>query len=81
MVKDNTVTGGDAGIVVTGGSPHLVGNTVERVTGRGIVVGLRASPTLTGNTACGNGVNLFVADNADPVIDETNEICMDAPAE
>ncbi len=56
-------------------------NSVTGMTGRGIVVGRGASPALSGNTACGNGENLFIGEGATPTIDDTNEICEDPPAE
>ena len=36
---------------------------------------------LTNNVSCENGENLWVADTATPVIDESNEICEDEAAE
>jgi len=80
MVKDNRIRGGDTGIALSG-SPTLVDNTVEGLTGRGIVVGMNSSPTLIGNMSCDNGTNLYVSDTAEPVIDDTNEICEDLPTE
>ena len=81
LIEDNTVVGGVAGIVVTGKSPLLRGNVVRGVEERGIVVGTGTSPTLSGNTSCDNGTNLFIGEGATPTIDDTNEICEDAPAE
>ena len=81
LVVGNTITGGDNGIVLTlGGSPTLDGNTVGGASNRGIVIGHDTSPTLTGNTICDNATNLFVAENAAPVL-EDNEICEDVLAE
>jgi len=81
LVEGNTVAGGRSGIVVTGGSGTLDGNSVTGASGRGLAIGGDASPTLTGNTACDNGENLWVSDGAEPVIDESNEICEGTPAE
>ncbi len=39
------------------------------------------SPVLRDNRSCGNGTNLIVADTATPDIDDSNEICEDAPAD
>src|SRR3990172_5978415 len=63
-IEDNAVTGGDVGIIVTSGAPAVDGNTIEGVTGRGLVVTLGASPALSGNTSCGNGTDLWVAEGA-----------------
>ena len=68
VIGDNRVSGGKAGIVIDLGSPEVRGNTVTGVEERGIDVGSGASPTLTGNRSCENGVNLFVAEGAEPVI-------------
>ena len=74
-IEDNAITGGQAGItIVADGSPTLTGNTVEGVTARGIAIA-DGSPTLTGNVLCGNGTNLWVADDAEPTIVDSNEIC------
>ena len=81
LIEQNAVSGGRAGIFIGGGSPIVRDNTVEGVEGRGIVVMRGASPILAGNTACGNGENLVVSDDATPEDDGTNEICEDAPAE
>jgi parallel beta-helix repeat protein len=79
-IEGNAVREGSAGIVVSGGAPLVSGNVVEGLEQRGLVVGFGASPTLSGNTSCDNGENLRVADGATPTIDDTNEICEDAPA-
>jgi parallel beta-helix repeat protein len=79
-IEGNTVREGTAGIVILSGAPLVAGNVVEGLEQRGLVVGSGTSPTLSGNTSCGNGENLRVADGATPVIDDTNEICEDAPA-
>jgi parallel beta-helix repeat protein len=81
VIEDNDVSGGGAGILVGDGSPTVTGNGIEGVEGRGLFVGGRASPTFSGNTSCGNGENLVVEDGATPTMDDTNEICEDAPAE
>ena len=79
-IEGNTVSGGVTGIVVTGGSPSVVDNTVEGASNRGISIGSTASPSISGNTVCGSQVNLYLSENASPQIGE-NEICPDAPAE
>jgi nitrous oxidase accessory protein NosD len=78
VVEGNVVTGGEAGLVTSLGSPTLTGNTITGVSGPGLA--LDGHPTLSGNSSCDNGENLWVADNATPVIDDSNEICEDAPA-
>jgi hypothetical protein len=81
MVIDNAIDGGGAGIVILvgGGSPALIGNTVEGASRRDIPVGDSSSSTPTGNRVCGNGTNAFVDGSAEPVLDD-NDICLDAPA-
>jgi len=81
LMDGNSVSGGTAGIVVGRGSPAITNNTLEGIEGRALAIGARTSPTLSGNTSCGNEVNLYVADNASPEIDETNEICEDASSD
>jgi hypothetical protein len=78
VFEGNVVTGGETGIVTSLGSPKLTGNTITGVSGRGLA--LAGRPALSGNSSCENGENLWVADNATPVIDDSNEICEDAPA-
>lgn len=78
--SNNSVESGNAGIWVGSGSPMLAGNSVRGTKGNGITVMAAASPTLSGNSSCDNVTNLFVSDGATPVIDDTNEICKDAPA-
>jgi parallel beta-helix repeat protein len=79
LVVGNSISGGRAGITtVVGGSPILDGNTVEGASSTGIAIGGLSSPTLTGNTVCDNATNLFVDDNAEPVM-EDNQICTDTP--
>lgn len=51
------------------------------MSGQGILVGGSTSPKLSGNTSCNNGENLKIVDSATPDIDDTNEICADAPVE
>ena len=63
------------------GTPDVRDNSVASVEERGLVIGFGASPTLSGNTSCDNGENLLVAEGATPSIDDTNEICEDAPLE
>jgi hypothetical protein len=57
------------------------GNSVRSASDRGLAIGFGASPTLSENLSCDNGENLWVAKGADPAIDDSNEICEDAPAE
>jgi hypothetical protein len=54
------------GIVIIAGSPRLVDNTIEDLSGRGITIALGASPSLSGNVVCGNGEDLWVAPGASP---------------
>ena len=80
-VTGNSITGGRTGIVTTGGSAPLSGNTVEGASNRGIAIGGDATALLRDNRACGNGENLWVADAANPDIDDSNEICEDGLTE
>ena len=75
IIESNVVTGGGDGIVSSLGSPTLTGNAITGLTGRGLA--LSGSPLLSGNTSCENGQNLWVAEDATPIIDDTNEICPD----
>lgn len=77
-VTNNTVRGGDVGITLST-SVLASGNDVEGATGSGILVSF-GTPMLRDNRSCGNDTNLNVADMASPDIDESNEICEDAPA-
>jgi hypothetical protein len=78
VFEGNVVTGGETGIATSLGAAMLDGNTVTGVSGRGLA--LDGHPTLSGNSSCDNGENLWVADGATPVIDDSNAICEDAPA-
>jgi parallel beta-helix repeat protein len=80
LIEGNTVGSGAAGIVIGTGSPLVRDNVVKDVEGKGLAVGTRTSPTLTGNSSCDNGTNLSVANNATPEIGE-NDICPDEPAD
>ncbi len=79
-IADNVVRGGGAGIVLLG-DLAVSGNDVEGVAARGIAIVRGSSSVLRDNRACGNGENLYVAEGATPDIDDSNEICEDAPAE
>ncbi len=79
LFENNVITGGETGIATSLGSPTLTGNTISGVSGNGLA--LDGQPTLSGNTSCDNGENLWVAEGATPLIDDSNEICEDAPAE
>ncbi len=80
-VSGNTVSGGRAGILVASGSMVLDGNEVTGAGERGIAISGEASPVLTGNVSCENGENLWVAEDATPEIDDSNEICEDGAQE
>ena len=77
---DNTVSGGSVGISITGGSPTLEANEIDGAK-RGLVIGLGTTPTLEGNTVCGNTINLEVNERAEMPDTAGNEICPDAPVE
>lgn len=81
QVIGNTISGGRNGITITTGSTALDDNKVTGASGRGLAIGSGSSPVLTGNVSCENGENLWVADDAAPDIDETNEICEEQAAE
>jgi hypothetical protein len=59
--------------------PTVRGTSISDVERRGLFVGLRASPTLSGNTSCGNGEDLVIEDGASAAADDTNEIRGDVP--
>lgn len=81
VIEQNAVDGNKAGIVVSTGSPIVRDNAVEGSDARGIAVLNLAAPVLSGNTSCGNGENLYIADLATLEDDGTNEICEDAATE
>lgn len=81
VVTGNTVDGGRSGIIIAQGSMELDGNEVTGASGRGIAIAGGSSPVLTGNVSCDNGENLWVADDATPIDDGTNEICESVPTE
>lgn len=81
LVADNTFSGGATGIIVGAGTSRVEGNTVEGAENRGLLVYPSAVAELSGNTLCGNYVNLEVRDGAEVTDDGTNEVCEDAPAE
>lgn len=80
VLDGNDIRGGKVGILLLGGSPALKDNTIEGVE-RGLVVGLGTTPTLVGNTICGNVTNLDVSERAEAPDLTGNEVCPDAPAE
>jgi nitrous oxidase accessory protein len=82
QVTGNVVRGGLTGIMVSAAtsSLELAANDVEGASVRGMSL-LSGSPTLRDNRLCGNGENLWVAEGATPDIDDSNEICEDAPVE
>lgn len=76
----NDIRGGGMGItIVDSGEPTVRDNLVEGARTRGIVVGGGTSPTIDGNTVCGNSVNLLVQSNAEPIVAD-NDICPDGAA-
>jgi hypothetical protein len=77
VVESNEMRDGGSGLVIISGEPLVKDNTVTGMTGRGMAVANGASPTLSGNSLCGNAENLSVAPEATPVDDGTNEICED----
>ena len=81
VVQGNTVRDGLAGIQVSGGDVVIDGNVVEGNSGSGLSLGAATTATLTDNVICGNGENLTLIGDAEPQIDDSNEICEDAPAE
>jgi len=75
LVEGNTITDGTVGIIVAGGSPELIDNSVEGLEGVGISIGM-ARPSLSDNRSCGNGTDLRILARANPVIDDSNEFCV-----
>lgn len=74
IVEGNMVAGGSTGIVILSGSPSVVGNTIEGVSGQVISIAGTSSPTVSGNTMCGNGEDLYVSASATPEIGDNNVI-------
>ena len=62
----NDVRGGDFGMSVLTGEADTHREHDRSIPAVGIWVGATSSATLSGNTLCGNGVNLSVADGAEP---------------
>lgn len=79
-IDSNTIRGGQAGLVLSSGSPVVTGNIVADAAFRGIAMGRTASPSLDGNTVCGSTTNLWVDERAEPEMGD-NDICPDAAAE
>jgi hypothetical protein len=79
QVVENDVHGGGTGINVLLGTATLTGNTVEEAD-VGVMVGATARSTLSDNVLCGNGVNLSIAEGADAVVEDGNEVCPDGLA-
>ena len=80
LVERNTVEGGDAGIVVTGGTPTLTDNSVKNATGRGFAIGANTDAVLAGNSACGNGTDVWQPKGAEPIPSDAISVCAAAPA-
>lgn len=81
VVRSNEITGGTDGIIIDRGAPTIEDNSVEGASRRGLTIrSSAATPTLSGNTLCGNGTNLSVPEDAAYDIDATNSICEDVPA-
>lgn len=51
------------------------------MTGRGISITRVSKPTVTGNIVCSGEESIFVDEDSEPVIDESNEICADGLVE
>ena len=81
LVAGNTINGGATGIIVGAGTSTVRDNSVKGATNRGMSVYPSAVTGLSGNTLCGNAINLDVRDEAEVMDDGTNEVCEDAPAE
>lgn len=74
-VAANVISGGDTGIQLNGGTPSLVGNTIEGLSESGVTM-IISAPTLSGNTMCDSDVDLFIGSGSEPVVDADNEICV-----
>ena len=80
MVDGNDIQGEGEGILLAGGGAPSITENIIDVTGRGISITRGSEATLTGNTVCGGDVSIFVDDESEPVIDDTNEMCEAAAA-
>jgi len=79
VISGNVIREGRTGVTLSGaGSPVLEENTIEGYE-FGLMIGSGTTPTLTGNTICGNGKNLLLAGSAEMPDTTGNEICEDAP--
>lgn len=80
IIADNDIAGGIEGILIGTGSPVISRNRVAGVERRGLFVGAMSSPTLAGNSLCGNGQDLVIEQGARVTGEDTLEICADTPA-
>jgi len=81
VVRTNRIRGDGAGIFISGGGSPLIEDNSVDVTGRGISISGPSQATLTGNVICGQEGSIITDQGAVPQIDDSNEICEDAPVE
>jgi hypothetical protein len=77
VIADNTIRDGATGIIVGAGTVTVQGNTVEGAENTGMLVYATATAELSGNTLCGNTVDIEIVDGADVSDDGSNVACDD----
>jgi parallel beta-helix repeat protein len=80
VIRDNEFRDGEIGVKVDRSAPRLEGNTVEGMSQYGVNLWY-SDPVLTGNRLCDSTTDLFIGSNSDPVIDDSNEICVTETAD
>ena len=75
----NTISQSRLGVMLSGGPSKLTGNAISGAE-LGVNIYGEAEATLRDNTVCDNEVNVQVRGEAIADIDDSNEICEDAPA-
>ena len=75
-LEANGVSGGSYGIQLSNTDTPVVGNDVTGADSRGLAIMGTSAPRLTDNAACDSAVDLWVAPDAEPKVDESNEICV-----
>ena len=75
VIRNNTIRDGRIGMRISGGAPQLQGNTVEDMEDYGVNVAF-SDALLTDNRLCGSTIDLFIGTAADPVVDDSNDICV-----
>lgn len=75
LVRNNTIRRGRIGMRISSQAPQLEGNIVEDMEEYGVNLAF-ADPVLTGNRLCGSTIDLYIGTSSQPVVDDSNEICV-----